>query len=136
MRKFLAWADTDHLFEIAPLSHQEFILLGLWSGSSDSAYNQWCYKNNLHQPDSFRSSMLVSARLELSFKPRLYVFNPSGDNETWVEYDLNASLAEQSRLNFNKTDRLHFAVFYKQESKESVIEDLECEDIYDFSSNV
>ena len=101
MRKRLISTDGSE-YILPPISYTEFMVLDLWSGDSNMAYATWLSKNDFHEADSFNEEFLQTTALILDYVPSQSIiwFNPSGDGETWIKYDLemmNTTCAAQHK---------------------------------------
>jgi hypothetical protein len=86
MRKYLEFPDGTRR-ELTPLTYEEFIQTRLWTGGNDTSWNQFLSKNELSDIEDFRQEALCVAQVVLIDEPeRQLLFNPSGDEETWVPF--------------------------------------------------
>ena len=77
----LLFLDGD-IKVLTPLSYEGFTRINLWSGASDTAYNAFLLKNNLHELKSFTKEALLSADIEFVEEPITLKFDPEGD-DSW-----------------------------------------------------
>ena len=78
MRKYLKHIKTGFRYELSPLTHAEFISLGLWSGLSAIAFTQWLQINNLHEIGEIVTEAINDYVIEIQNTHRNYEFDPTG----------------------------------------------------------
>jgi hypothetical protein len=89
MRKFIVF-DGGAKFEISSINYQEFIVLDLLVGSSDTTNRHWLRHNGFEDPSDHRTDALREATFQISLKPfNLNDLEFSEDGETWKPIDLN-----------------------------------------------
>ena len=57
MRKYVKLADGQEL-NISPITYQEFMILNLWTGASDMAWEAFLRRNGFEDPRDYRDETL------------------------------------------------------------------------------
>jgi hypothetical protein len=65
MKKFLVFPDGGK-FRLVDISYEEFLLMDVWQGSSDTAYSRYMQKRGMHALDEF--SDLADAKVIIEWK--------------------------------------------------------------------
>lgn len=97
MRKFLVWPD-GHKRELPPITYEEFKVLNLWSGSNDTSWTQWLYKNGYSEVDGFTVESLYKARFVLEEGEPKLEFNLGDDDEDWYKYHRGDHLVAETSI--------------------------------------
>jgi hypothetical protein len=81
MRKFIQFEDGSRE-ELAPLTYEEFLYLGLWVYGSDTSWNEWKHKNNFVELDEFNEAALNKEnRIIIEAGTPAMLFDPTGQGD-------------------------------------------------------
>lgn len=132
MRKFLVWADGDRR-ELTPLTFEEFVSLGLYTGDDEHCYKVWLFKNELHDPSDLTEDALVKARLEFdNTTARGYLFDATGQDR-WVSTLSLTGHGSENLTPDQRANALNLGIDYRRTTRREFITGLEAYNNYTYS---